>query len=191
MVRIVVRWEGALCAAAHIRGVIFPPQKRTASQKKGKMNSRPIIIRIRDASACPMQSHTGRRADPTGAHTTPISGISPRTAPHGRCGISSRVRTPTSASYAWSATGCLLAIQPTALVDPTATIMQTGLPADGFCPTCSGSLRLQARTVYSAMIPTAHDELEWLCAKCGHTEVEHRRKGDGVDDDWPASKFQR
>jgi hypothetical protein len=40
------------------------------------------------------------------------------------------------------------------------------------------------------MIPTAHDELEWLCAKCGHTEVEHRRKADGVHDEWPASKFQ-
>lgn len=72
----------------------------------------------------------------------------------------------------------------------TSWILKGALPSDSMCPKCNGSFHLKARTLYRSMMPTAHDELEWLCAMCGYAVVEHRRKADGVDDEWPPSRFQ-
>jgi hypothetical protein len=68
--------------------------------------------------------------------------------------------------------------------------MNTALPGVAACPKCGGPFHVKARTLYNAMMSTANDELDWMCAKCGYTEVEHRRKADGIDDEWPASRFQ-
>ncbi len=69
--------------------------------------------------------------------------------------------------------------------------MNTALPDVAACPKCGGPLHVTARTVSNSMMPSTHDELEWKCAKCGLTEVEHRRKAGGIDDEWPASTFQQ
>ena len=69
--------------------------------------------------------------------------------------------------------------------------MKNALPDVGVCPKCGGSFHVKARTVSNAMLSSAHDELEWKCSRCGHTEIEQRFKSEGDDDDWPASRFQR
>lgn len=70
-------------------------------------------------------------------------------------------------------------------------MVQIALPADGDCPMCNGAFHLQARTVHLAMRLAANDELEWRCVQCGHEEIEGRCKPDGIDDEWPPSKFHR
>lgn len=69
--------------------------------------------------------------------------------------------------------------------------VKTSLPSPGRCPLCGGLFEIVARTgVYTRIgAPVSEDRLEWRCANCEHRDDETRRQADGVDGEWPASKF--
>jgi hypothetical protein len=70
-------------------------------------------------------------------------------------------------------------------------IRKKTLPLAGICPQCKGRLVMHARTRTAMQLPIVTDELEWHCLGCGFEEVERRRKAEGIDGEWPASKFSR
>lgn len=69
--------------------------------------------------------------------------------------------------------------------------MITSMPNPGLCPQCDGLFAVVARTgVYASFgALLSEDILEWQCSTCGHLDEEIRRQADGIDGDWPASKF--
>lgn len=67
--------------------------------------------------------------------------------------------------------------------------MNHSLPATGKCPACGNPFVVTARTGAAMGTPDASDALEWRCVVCMHKEVEERRHTDGIDGDWPQSKF--
>lgn len=67
--------------------------------------------------------------------------------------------------------------------------MKHSLPVTGVCPVCGKDFNVVARTGAAMGTPDANDLLEWQCAACRHRETESRRLADGVEGDWPESRF--
>jgi hypothetical protein len=63
------------------------------------------------------------------------------------------------------------------------------LPVIGVCPRCAGELVVVARTGERMGSLFASDVLEWRCVTCLYQDKETRHLIDGIEGDWPASKF--
>jgi hypothetical protein len=63
------------------------------------------------------------------------------------------------------------------------------MPGIGKCPRCAGELLVTGRSGTHIGSLSASDILEWRCPNCNYSDKETRHLADGVDGDWPPSKY--
>ena len=66
---------------------------------------------------------------------------------------------------------------------------RNSMPEIGSCPHCAGELLVIGRIGEHIGTTSATDVLLWRCPKCEFTAKETRYLVDGIDGDWPPSKF--
>ena len=66
---------------------------------------------------------------------------------------------------------------------------RNNMPEIGSCPRCAGELLVIGRVGEHIGTLAASDVLLWRCPKCEFTAKETRYLADGIEGDWPHSKF--